>query len=106
MQAKIEWRRRELFPRIGFVVSNSRLPSGKVIKIYDGRAEIENRIKEGKKTLPWDKTSWPRFKANQARLKIGVLAYNLLDMILQFYANPRLKCRGELCVRPPSLPGQ
>jgi hypothetical protein len=65
---KIGWHRGELFPRIGFVVTNSRLPAGKVIKVYNGRAEIENRIKEGKNTLRWDKTSCQRFEANQARL--------------------------------------
>ena len=47
--AKIEWHRGELFPRIGFVVSNSRLPADKVIK--NGRGNVENRIKEGKNTL-------------------------------------------------------
>jgi hypothetical protein len=83
--AKIEWHRDELFPRIGFVVTNSRLPASKVVKVYNGRAEIENRIKEGKNTLRWDKTSCQRFEANQARLKMGVLAYNLLHMIRQFY---------------------
>jgi len=83
--AKIEWHRGELFPRIGFVVTSSRLPAGKVVKVYNGRAEIENRIKEGKNTLRWDKTSCQRFEANQARLKMGVLAYNLLHMIRQFY---------------------
>jgi hypothetical protein len=83
--AKIEWHHGELFPRIGFVVTNSRLHAGKVIKVYNGRAEIENRIKEGKNTLRWDKTSCQRFEANQARLKMGVLAYNLLHMIRQFY---------------------
>jgi hypothetical protein len=83
--AKIEWHQGELFPRIGFVISNSRLPAGKVIKVYNGRAERENRIKEGKNTLRWDKTSCQRFEANQARLQMGVLAYNLLHMIRQFY---------------------
>jgi hypothetical protein len=67
------------------LVTNSRLPAGKVIKVYNGRAEIENRIKEGKNTLRWDKTSCQRFEANQARLQMGVLAYNLLHMIRQFY---------------------
>jgi hypothetical protein len=83
--AKIEWHRGELFPRIGFVVTNSRLSAGKVIKVYNGRGNVENRIKEGKNTLRWDKTSCQRFEANQARLKMGVLAYNLLHMIRQFY---------------------
>jgi len=83
--AKIEWHRDELFPRVGFVVTNSRLPAKKVIKVYNSRAEIENRIKEGKNTLRWDKTSCQRFEANQARLQMGVLAYNLLHIIRQFY---------------------
>jgi len=83
--AKIEWRRGELFPRIGFVVTNSRLPAGNVVKVYNGRGDVENRIKEGKNTLRWDKTSCQRFEANQARLQMEVLAYNLLHMIRQFY---------------------
>ena len=83
--AKIEWHRGELFPRIGFVVTSSRLPAGQVTKVYNGRGDVENRIKEGKNTLRWDKTSCQRFEANQARLKMGVLAYNLLHMIRQFY---------------------
>ncbi|MBU4447379.1 MAG: transposase [Proteobacteria bacterium] len=81
--AKIEWHGGELFPRIGFVITNSRLPAGKVIKVDN--AEIENRIKAGKNTLRWDKTSCQRFEANQARLQMGVLAYNLLHMTRQFY---------------------
>ncbi len=54
-------------------------------KIYNGRAEIENRIKEGKNSLRWGKTSCQRFEPNQARLQMGVLAYKLLHMIRQFY---------------------
>ena len=48
-------------------------------------ALLRNRIKEGKNTLRWDKTSCQWFEANQARLQMGVLAYNLLHMIRQFY---------------------
>ncbi|MGA7579054.1 MAG: transposase [Desulfobaccales bacterium] len=36
--AKIEWHRGELFSRIGFVVTNSRLPAAKVTRVYIGRA--------------------------------------------------------------------
>ena len=82
---KIEWHQGELFPRVGFIVTNSRLPATKVVKVYNGRGDVENRIKEGKNTLRWDKTSCHRFEANEARLKMGVLAYNLLHMIRRFY---------------------
>ncbi len=83
--SKIEWNAGELFPRIGFIVTSSRLAAGKVVKVYNGRAEIENRIKEGKNALRWDKTSCNRFEANEARLKMGVLAYNLLHLLRKFY---------------------
>src|SRR5208283_2512877 len=54
---KIEWHVGELFPRVGFIVTNSNLEAEQVIIIYNSRAEIENRIKEGKNTLRWDKTN-------------------------------------------------
>jgi hypothetical protein len=78
---KIEWHVGELFPHVGFIVTNSNVEAERVITIYNRRAEIENRIKEGKNTLRWDKTSCHRFAANQARLLVGCVAYNLLYMI-------------------------
>jgi hypothetical protein len=83
--AKIEWHEGELFPWIGFIVTNSRLCGKKVAKVYNGRGDVENRIKEGKNTLRWDKTSCHRFVANQDRLLMSLLAYNLLHMLRQFY---------------------
>jgi hypothetical protein len=82
--AEIEWHDGKLFPKIGFIETNSKLAAGKVVKVYNGRGDLENRIKEGKNTLRWDKTSCHRFAANQARLLMGVLAYNLLYMLRQF----------------------
>ncbi len=79
--AKTESHDGELFPRIGLVVTNSNLSAGKVVKVYNGCGDVENRIKEGKNTLRWDKASCHRFSANQARLLMGVLAYNLLHML-------------------------
>ena len=82
---KIEWHDGELFAQVGFIVTNSRLTAGNVVKVYNGRAEIENRIKEGKLTLRWDKTSCRKFSANEARLKMGVIAYNLLHLLRTEY---------------------
>ncbi len=63
-------------------MTNSNLEAHKVITIYNGRAEIENRIKEGKNTLRWDKTNLAGrgVFADQARLLVGCLAYSLLHM--------------------------
>jgi len=42
---KIEWHLDELFPRVGFIVTNSRLSSREDLKTYNGRTNVENRIK-------------------------------------------------------------
>jgi hypothetical protein len=76
---------RRTFPRYYLIVTNSRLPAGKVVKVYNGRGDVENRIKEGKNRLRRDKTSCHRFAAKEARLKMGFLAYNLLHLIRRFY---------------------
>ncbi len=75
----------EIFPRIGLAVTDFKLPAGKQVKVYNGRGDDENRIKEGKNTLRRDKTSCHRFTANQVRLLIGVMAYNILQMLRRFY---------------------
>ena len=82
---KMEWGPNQLIPDMNFIVTNSRLYRTKVVKVYNGRGDARNRIKEGKNTLRWDKTSCHRFGANQARLKMGALAYNLLHMLRRFY---------------------
>jgi len=82
---KLEWSPNQLIPDMNFIVTNSRLHRTKVVKVYNGRGDVENRIKEGKNTLRWDKTSCHRFGANHARLKMGALAYNLLHMLRRFY---------------------
>jgi hypothetical protein len=46
--AKIEWHDGELFPRVGFIVTNSKLSAGKVVKVYNDRGDVENRIKGGR----------------------------------------------------------
>ncbi len=82
---KVEWHYDELFPRVGLIVTNSKLSAEEIVKVYNGRGDVENRIKEGKNTLRWDKTSCHRFEANQARLKMGVLVYNLLHLMRERY---------------------
>jgi hypothetical protein len=81
----IEWHQGELFPRVGFLVTSFRLISKDVVKTYNGRTDMENRIKEGKNTLRRDWASYHRFEANRVRLKMGILAYSLLQILLEFY---------------------
>ena len=75
--AKVEWHQGELFPRVGFVVTNLNLPSAGVTHFYNGRGTAEQWIKEGKYALNWTRLSCHMFVANQVRLWLFVLAYNL-----------------------------
>ncbi len=75
--AKVGWHRGELFPRVGFIVTNMTGWSRKVVQFYNGRGTAEQWIKEGKHAVGWTRLSCQRFDANQVRLQLHVLAYNL-----------------------------
>jgi hypothetical protein len=75
--AKVEWHWDELFPRVGFIVTNMTRWPKKVVKFYNGRGTAEQWIKEGKYAVKWTRLSCRNFKDNQARLQLFALAYNL-----------------------------
>ena len=69
--------RGELFPRVGFIVTNMTAGPEGVVRFYNGRGTAEQWIKEGKYTLNWTRPSCHRFVANRVRLSLFILAYNL-----------------------------
>jgi hypothetical protein len=75
--AKVEWHWDELFPRVGFIVTNMTGWSQKVVKFYNGRGTAEQWIKQGKYAVKWTRLSCRNFRDNQARLQLFALAYNL-----------------------------
>jgi hypothetical protein len=75
--AKVEFHFGELFPRVGFLVTNLSLPSRAVVRFYNKRGTAEQWIKEGKQATHWTRLSCHRFRANEARLQLSLLAYNL-----------------------------
>jgi hypothetical protein len=75
--AKIEWHQGELFPRVGFIVTNLRRPVRQVVKFYNGRGTAEQWVKEGKNAVKWTRLSCHDFVDNQVRLQLFALAYNL-----------------------------
>ena len=75
--AKVEHHAGELFPRVGFIVTNLQLPSRAVVRFYNKRGTAEQWIKEGKQAAHWTRLSCHRFRANEVRLQLSVLAYNL-----------------------------
>jgi len=50
--AKVEWHAGELFPRVGFIVTNLRRYPHNVVSFYNGRGTAEQWIKEGKQVPP------------------------------------------------------
>ncbi len=75
--AKVEHHAGELFPRVGFIVTNLSLPSRAVVRFYNGRGTSEQWIKEGKQAVKMTRLSCHRFRSNQVRLRLSVIAYNL-----------------------------
>ncbi len=75
--AKVEWHLGELFPRIGFIVTNLHRDNDGVVKFYNGRGTAEQWIKEGKNAMKWTRLSCHDFVDNQVRLQLFALAYNL-----------------------------
>jgi hypothetical protein len=75
--AKVEWHCDELFPRVGFIVTNLPWWSHRVVGFYNGRGTAEQYIKEGKNAIHWTRLSSHDFKDNQVRLQLFALAYNM-----------------------------
>ena len=75
--AKVEHHAGELFPRIGFIVTNLETPSRAVVRFYNKRGTAEQWIKEGKQAVKMTRLSCHRFRSNEVRLWLSVIAYNL-----------------------------
>jgi hypothetical protein len=86
--AKVEWHIDELFPRIGFIVTNMTSSPEAVVHFYNHRSTCEQYIREGKYALTWTRLSCSRFSSNRVRLALFVLAYNLGNFMRRF-ALPR-----------------
>lgn len=74
--AKVEHHLGELFPRVGFIVTNMSLPSRSLVRFYNKRGTAE-----GKQATHWTRLSCHRFRGNEVRLQLSVLAYNLGNLL-------------------------
>ena len=79
--AKIEWHPGELFPRVGFIVTNLPMEPDWVVKFYNQRGTAEQHIKEGKYAFRWTRLSCQLFRDNEVRLQLHALAYNLATFL-------------------------
>ena len=79
--AKVEWHPDELYPRVGFIVTNMTRPAERVVAFYNQRGTAEQYIKEGKNAVIWTRLSCRRFAANAVRLQLHALANNLANFL-------------------------
>jgi hypothetical protein len=75
--AKIEWYPGELYPSVGFIVTNLARSAEGIVTFYNRRGTCEQYIKEGKNAIKWTRLSCRTFAANAVRLQLHALAYNL-----------------------------
>jgi Transposase DDE domain group 1 len=87
--AKVEWHPGELYPCVGFIVTNMARPAENVVAFYNKRGTCEQWIKEGKGAIKWTRLSCRSFAANAVRLQLHALAYNLGNF-LRTLATPEL----------------
>ena len=81
MIAKIEWHPGELFPRVGFIVTNLPMEPDCVVRFYNQRGTAEQHIKEGKYAFRRARLSCKRFRDNEVRLQLHALAYSLATFL-------------------------
>ena len=81
----------ELFPRVGFIVTNLGRSAKRVLRFCNQRGTAEQRIKEGKNAVKWTRLSCHDFVDNQVRLQLFVLAYNLGNFLRRLALPPSVK---------------
>ena len=89
--AKVEWHQGDLFPRVGFIVTNMRARARGIVHFYNGRGTAEQWIKEGKYALNWTRLSCKHLIWNQVRLFLFVLAYNLGNFLRRLVLPGKIK---------------
>jgi hypothetical protein len=76
---------------VGFIVTNLRTWPEAIVEFYNQRGTAEQWIKEGKYALEWTRLSCCRFDANQVRLQLFALAYNLANFLRRLVLPPAVK---------------
>jgi hypothetical protein len=68
-------------------ITHLTLPAPEVWRLYRGRADSENRIKELKYDFGFDSFNMQSFFGTEAALLFAMLAYNLMSLFRQFILN-------------------
>jgi hypothetical protein len=70
--------------RYSAYVTNMKLPAAEVWRLYRGRGDAENRIKELKYDFGFDSFNLKDFYATEAALTFAMIAYNLMSLFRMF----------------------
>jgi hypothetical protein len=71
--AKVEFHFGELFPRVGFIVTNLTASSRAVVRFYNKRGTAEQWTEEGKQAVKMTRLSCHRFRSNEVRLWLSLM---------------------------------
>src|SRR3954451_14278357 len=93
--AKVEWHPGELYPRVGFIVTNLARSAEGIVAFYNRRGTCEQWSKEGKNAIKWTRLSCRTFAANAVRLQLHALAYNLGNF-MRTLAMPKTVARWSM----------
>jgi len=77
--------------RYSAYITNLTLPSMEVWRLYRGRGDAENRIKELKYDFGFDSFNLKDFFGTEAALTIAMFAYNLMALFRQFILNSKIQ---------------
>jgi hypothetical protein len=94
--AKLEFHFGELFPRVAFIVTNLAADKRAVVRFYNKRGMAELWIKEGKQSVKMTRLSCHSFRANEVRLWLSLIAYNLGNLRRPLALPARVKTGGRL----------
>jgi hypothetical protein len=75
--AKVEFHAGELSPHVGFSVTNLETDSRAMVRFYNKRGAADQWIKEGKQAVKITRLSCHRFRCNEVRLWLSLIACNL-----------------------------
>ena len=70
MFAKVEWHAGELYPHVGFIVTNMTRRTENVFTFYNKNGACEQWNKEGNGAIKWTRLSCRSFAANEVRLQL------------------------------------
>jgi hypothetical protein len=77
--------------RYSAYITNLTLSAADVWRLYRGRGDAENRIKELKYDFGFDSFNMNSFFATEAALTFAMLAYNLMALFRQFILNSKIQ---------------